>query len=133
MGNYGHFPPLTSLLPRRLLPRVDVKPSSLLFWGLSAPPPWGSCSCSPLTPAHGVQFSPLPYTGFAPRLVFARSESFSLCSRSALRCQTLGRSRPGLAGLVPLMEKASVSNITVPPRFRHCHKSSCYGPFVGCG
>jgi len=43
----------------------------------------------------------------------ARSESFSLRSRSALRCRTLGRSRPRLAGLVPLMVKASVSNIAV--------------------
>jgi len=31
--------------------------------------------------------------------------------------QTLGRSRPQLAGLVPLMGKASVSNILVPPQF----------------
>ena len=30
-----------------------------------------------------------------------------------LRCRTLGRSRPCLAGLVPLMGKASVTNITV--------------------
>jgi len=36
-----------------------------------------------------------------------------LRSRSALRCRTLGRSRPRLAGLVPLMGKASVTNITV--------------------
>jgi len=39
--------------------------------------------------------------------------------RSALRCRTLGRSRPRLAGLAPLMGKALVSNIRVPPRF-HC-------------
>jgi len=30
---------------------------------------------------------------------------------------TLGRSKPGLAGLVPLMGKASVSNFTVPPGY----------------
>jgi len=28
---------------------VDVKPPALLFWGLSASPPWGSCSLSSLT------------------------------------------------------------------------------------
>ena len=49
---------------------------------------------------------------------FARSESFSLRSRSALRCRTLGQTRPRLAGLVPLMGKASVSNITVSSRSR---------------
>jgi len=96
---------------------VDVKPSSLLSWGTPASPPRGSCSCSSLTPAHEVRFSPIPRTCFAPRLAFARSESFSLRSRSALRCRTLGRSRPRLAGLVPLMGKASVSNITVPLGF----------------
>ena len=35
----------------------------------------------------------------------------------ASRCRTLGRSRPRLAGLVPLMGKASVSHITVPVGF----------------
>jgi len=51
---------------------VDVKPSSHLSWGLSAPPPWGSRSraWSSLTPAHEVRFSPLPRTCFAPRLAF---------------------------------------------------------------
>jgi len=44
--------------------------SSLLVWGLSAPPPWGSRSCSSLTPAHEVLFSPLLRTCFAPRLAF---------------------------------------------------------------
>jgi len=110
---------------------VDVKPSSLLSGGTHASRPWGSCSRSSLTPAHEVRFSPLPRTCFAPRLAFctvgkllamltvgvAVSESFSLRSRSALRCRTLGQSRPRLAGLVPLMGKASVSNITVPLGF----------------
>jgi len=41
----------------------------LSLWGLP-PPPWGSCSCSSLPPAHEVQFSPLPRTSFAPRLGF---------------------------------------------------------------
>ena len=49
---------------------VEVKPSSLLSWGTSASPPWGSCSCSSLTPAHEVRVSPLPRTCFAPRLAF---------------------------------------------------------------
>ena len=31
----------------------------LSLWGLP-PPPQSSCSCSLLTPAHEVQFSPLP-------------------------------------------------------------------------
>jgi len=51
---------------------VDFKPSSLLSWGTHASPPWGSCSRSSLTPAHEVQFSPLPRTCFAPRLAFGR-------------------------------------------------------------
>jgi len=42
-----------------------------------------------------------------------RWESFSLRSRSVLPCRTLDQSRPRLAGLVPLMGKASVSNIRV--------------------
>jgi len=49
---------------------VDVKPSSHLSWGTHASPPWGSRSCSLLTPAHEVRFSPLPRTCFAPRLAF---------------------------------------------------------------
>jgi len=98
--------------------RVDVKPSTLKLWGLSAPSSWGSRSCSSLTPTHQVRFSPLPRTCFAPRLAFARSASFSLCSPSASRCWTLRRSRSELAGLAPLMGKASVSNIMVSSRSR---------------
>jgi len=49
---------------------VDFKPSFLLSWGTPASPPWGSCSCSLLTPAHEVWFSPLPSTCFAPCLAF---------------------------------------------------------------
>jgi len=60
-------------------------------------------------------FGSPPYPALPSHLAydFARSVSFSLCSRSALRCRTLGQSRPRLTGLVPLMGKASVSNITV--------------------
>jgi len=56
-----------------------------------------------------------PYPAPALHLAyhFAQSESFSLRSWLASRCRTLGRSRPRLAGLVPLMGKALVSNITV--------------------
>jgi len=93
--------------------RVDIKPSTLKLWGLSAPSSWGSRSCSSLTPTHQVRFSPLPRTCFAPRLAFAWSASFSLRSPSASRCWTLRRSRSELAALAPLMGKASVSNITV--------------------
>jgi len=66
-----------------------------------------------------MKFSSPPYPALALHLAyhFPRSESFSLRSRSASRCRTLGRSRPRLAGLVPLMGKASVSNITVPLSF----------------
>jgi len=62
-----------------------------------------------------MKFGSPPYPTLALHLAwyFARSEIFSLRSRSASRCRTLGRSRPRLAGLVPLMGKASVSNITV--------------------
>ena len=48
---------------------------------------------------------------------FVRSESLSLRSPSALGCRTLGRSRPWLAGLVPLMGSSSLCNITVPLAF----------------
>jgi len=60
-----------------------------------------------------------PYPAVSSHLAssFARSETFSLHSRSVLRCRTLGQSRPPLAGLVPLMGKASVSNISVPLGF----------------
>jgi len=62
-----------------------------------------------------LKFGSPPYPALALHLAhhFALSESFSLRSRSASRCRTLGRSRPRLAGLVPLMGKGSVSNITV--------------------
>jgi len=62
-----------------------------------------------------MMFGSPPYPALALHLAqhFARSESFSLHSRSALRCRTLSQSGPPLAGLVPLMGKASVSNITV--------------------
>ena len=46
----------------------DVKPSTLLPCSTHASPPWGSCSHSSLTPAHGVRFSPLPRICFVPRL-----------------------------------------------------------------
>ena len=52
--------------------------------------------------------------------------------RSTLRCRTLGRSRPRLAGLVPRMGKASVSNTSVSLG-SSSSKSLGYGPFVGCG
>jgi len=42
----------------------------LSLWGLP-PPPRGSRSCSSLTPAHEVRFSPLPRTSSAPRLGFS--------------------------------------------------------------
>jgi len=63
-----------------------------------------------------MKFSSPPYLAVALHLDyhFARSESFSLGSRSGLRCRNLGRTRPRLAGLVPLVGKASVSNIMVP-------------------
>ena len=112
--------------------RVDVKPSTLKLWGLSAPASWGR-SCSSLTPTHQVRFSPLPRTCFAPRLAFARSASFWLHSPSVSRCWTLRRSRSELAGLAPLMGKASVSNITVSSRSRRHPKSPYYHPFVACG
>jgi len=56
-----------------------------------------------------------------------------LRSRSALQVRTLGRSRPRLAGLVPLMGKATVSNISVPPQYCRRPKSPCYGLLVSCG
>jgi len=51
------------------MPRGAMLQPLLSLWGLP-PPPRGSCSCSWLTPAHEVRFSPLPRTSFAPRLGF---------------------------------------------------------------
>ena len=60
--------------------------------------------------------SPLPRTSRCVSLSVLHSrKAFSLHLRSALRCRTLSRSRPRLAWLVPLMGKASVSNILVSP------------------
>ena len=47
--------------------------------------------------------------------------------------RTHGRSRPRLAGLLPLMGKATVSNLSVPPPYCRHSKSPCYGLLVGCG
>ena len=61
-----------------------------------------------------VRCYPLPRTSFAPRLGFCtvgKPSRFVYGRRYGVR--TLGRSRPRLARLVPLMGKASVSNITV--------------------
>ena len=55
----------------------------LSLWGLP-PSPRDSCSCSSLTPAHEVLFSPFPRTSFASRLGFARSVFCPVRSRSAL-------------------------------------------------
>jgi len=111
--------PHPSLFPHdRYCLGVDGKPSCLLSWGTHASPPWGSCSRSSLTPAHEVRFSPLPRTGFAPRLAF--------CAVGKLHASfTVGDMASGLsvevgfgsAGLVPQMGKALVSNITVPLGF----------------
>ena len=83
-----------------------------------ASPPWGSCSRSSLTPAHEVRFSPLPRTCFAPRLAFCAVgkllASFTVGDMASGLVVEVGR---GSAGLVPLMGKASVSNITVPLAF----------------
>jgi len=76
-----------------------------------------------------------PYPGLALHLAyhFAQSESSSLGSLSALQYRNLGRSRPRLAGLVPLVGKTSVSNMKVSSQSGRLPKSPCYGPFVGCG
>jgi len=94
---------------------VDVKPSSLLSCGTHASPSWGYCSCSSLTPAQEVRFRPLGRTCFAPRLAFCPVGKL-------LASSTVGDIVAGLpvnvgfgsARLLPLMGKASVSNITVP-------------------
>jgi len=73
-----------------------------------------------------IEFGSPPYPELPLHLVsdFARSsESFSLRSQWVLRCRTLGRTRPRLARLVPLMGKASVCNITVPLSFVVCPKA----------
>ena len=80
---------------------VDVKPCS--------------CSRSSLTLAHEVRFSPLPRRCFAPRLAFCIVRK--LVALFTVRDMVSGLSVEvgfGSAGLVPLMGKASVSNITFP-------------------
>jgi len=66
-----------------------------------------------------MKFGSLPYPAHVLHLAwhFARTESFSLGSVLALWCRTHGQSRPRLAGLVPLVGKALVSNISVPLGF----------------
>ena len=76
-------PPAHSPPPWWLLPRGAMLQPPLSLWGLP-PPPRGSCSFSSLTPAHQVQFSPLPSTSFTPRVGFARSAFCPLRSWSAL-------------------------------------------------
>jgi len=78
------------------------------------PLPWGSCSRSSLTPAHEDRLSPPPRTCFAPRLAFCALgkllASFTVGDRASGLSVEVGF---GSAGLVPLMGKASVSNMTV--------------------
>ena len=50
-----------------LITGSDAFPTHLSSRALPLPPQ-GSCSCSSLTPAHEVQFSPLPRTSFASHL-----------------------------------------------------------------
>jgi len=97
---------------------VDVKPSSLVSWGTPACPPWGSCSRSSLTPAHEVRFSPTPRICFALRLALCmvgkHPASLMVANMVSGLLVEVGF---GCAGLIPLMGKASVSNITVPLGF----------------
>jgi len=88
----------------------------LSLWGLP-PPPRGSCSCSSLTPAHEVRFSPLPRTSFAPRLGFARSAFCPLHSWSVLSFPSPLRSTfpSQLCGPVG---NTSVSNFSISSSFR---------------
>jgi len=88
----------------------------LSLWGLP-PSPRGSCSCSSLTPAHEVQFSPLPRTTFAPRLGFARSAFCPLRSRSALSFPSPLRSTL-LSRLCGPVGNTSVSNFSTSSSFR---------------
>ena len=82
-----------------------------------------------------IMFSCAPYVAFGLDRgeYFARSPSCALRSRPALRCRTLGQSRPRPAGHLPLMGKALLRNISVPPRLCCRPKTPCYGLFVGCG
>jgi len=83
-GKSSWDPPPAPLLPLNglCLGERCHNPSSAS--GVSPPPLRGSRSCSSLTPAHDVWFSPLPSTSFALRLGFARSAFRSLRSRSAV-------------------------------------------------
>jgi len=77
-----------------------------------------------------VESSRLPSSPFAPGIGFAGSESL-VHSPAGLLCRTLGRNRHWLARLVPLVSKASVSNILITPQSHTRPTSPCYGPFVG--
>jgi len=83
-----------------------------------------------------MKFGSPPYPALSLHLAqsLAWSETFTLRSLSALRYQTLGRTSSQLAGLVPLMGKASVSNISVAPRFRCRRKALTMAPLsvVAC-
>jgi len=91
--------------------------STLLSLRGLPPPLRGSCSCSSLTPAHEVQFSPLPRTSFAPRLGFAQSAFHLLRSQSALSFPSPLRSTfpSRLCGPVG---NTSVSNFSTSSSFR---------------
>ena len=115
MRNHRQPPTSTSVPPRWLLPRgrCTYPPSSLL--GPLASPPSGFLLLFVVGLFTIVRCYPLPRTSFAPRLGFCtvgKLSRFVYGRRYGVR--TLGRSRPRPAGLVPLMGKASVSNITVP-------------------
>ena len=80
-------------------------------------PPFGFLVVILVAPlVHGRFVSPFPRTSRRVSLSDLHGrKACSLRSRLALRCRTHGRSRPRLAWLVPLMGKASVSNISVSP------------------
>ena len=79
-------------------------------------PPRGSCSHSPLTPAHGVHFSPLPHTFFAPGLGFAQWAFHSLPSQLALRLPSPLRS--GFPSRLHVSCRRTRRLLTSRPRFR---------------
>jgi len=66
-----------------------------------------------------MKFGSLPYPTLVLHLGwhFGSTESFSLGALLALRCRTHGQSRPRIGGLVPLVGKALVTNISVPLGF----------------
>ena len=85
---------------------------------MSAPPPWHSCPCSSVAPAHEVGFSPLARTCFSSCLVFCTVTkllaSFTVTIMASGLSVKVGLS---LLGLYPWWGKLRLVTSPSPPSF----------------